>query len=297
MISVPDAFKEFRTRLELSPREQEDAKRRGKEIREHLDAEFDIARDILTGSYRRWTKTKPLKDVDIFCILGEKERHYRGKHPSILLAAFEKSLKRKYGEGNVSCQRRSVTVSFGVKLDENEGTDGKVMSFDVVPAFDKGNHYEIPDTSTSKGWTETDPEVHYDKAVQAQNNYKDQWKFIVRMGKKWNAHKGKPVKPSFLIEVMALELLVPPFGGDFRYEVKGLFAAMADRIHEVWADPAGLGPPVSDTMDSQALRAAKVALQAGEKSAAVAIQLEHQGKNGEALKAWRDLFGPLFPLS
>lgn len=297
MISVPDAFKEFRTRLELSPKEQEDAKRRGKEIREHLDVEFDIARDILTGSYRRWTKTKPLKDVDIFCILGEKERHYRGKHPSFLLAAFERSLKKKYGEGNVCCQRRSVTVSFGVRLDENESTDGKVMSFDVVPAFEKGNHYEIPDTSTSKGWTETDPEVHYDKAVEAQDNYKGEWKFIVRMAKKWNAHKGKPVKPSFLIEVMALELLIPPFGGNFRYEVKGLFAAMADRIHDVWADPAGLGPPVSDTMDTQALGAAKVALQAGEKSAAIAIQLEQQGKNGEALKAWRELFGPLFPLS
>jgi len=29
------------------------------------------------------------------------------------------------------------------------------MSFDVVPAFDKGHHYEIPDTKTKTGWTET----------------------------------------------------------------------------------------------------------------------------------------------
>jgi len=117
------------------------------------------------------------------------------------------------------------------------------------------------------------------------------------MAKKWNAHKGKPIKPSFLIEVMALELLVPPFGGNFRYELKGLFAAMADRIDDTWPEPAGLGPPVSDMMDRVARDAARIALRGAEAAAAAAIQLEQRGKNGEALKAWRELFGPLFPLS
>ena len=297
MISIPDAFKKFRTRLELSTREQEDASRRHYEIRDYLKTKFDIARDILTGSYKRETKTKPLKDVDIFCILGEKELHRRNKPPADLLAAFEDALVEKYGRGNVSRQRRSITVDFGVKPDENEETGGKVMSFDAVPAFDKDKHYEIPDTSNPKGWTETDPEIHYDKAVAAQKAYDGRWKGIVRMAKKWNAHEGKPVKPSFLIEVMALELLVPPYGGNIRYELKGFFAAMADRIHDTWPEPAGLGPPVSDTMDTAARDKAKVALRAAEAAAAVAIQLEQRGKNGEALKAWRDLFGPLFPLS
>lgn len=51
MISVPDAFKKFRGRLELSPKEQEDASRRHCEIRDCLKTRFDIARDILAGSY------------------------------------------------------------------------------------------------------------------------------------------------------------------------------------------------------------------------------------------------------
>ena len=37
---------------------------------------------------------------------------------------------------------------------------------------------------------------------------------MVRMIKAWNNEKGKPVKPSFLLEVMCLDLLRPPFGGD-----------------------------------------------------------------------------------
>lgn len=297
MISVPDAFKKFRSRLELSDKEQEDASRRHNEIRDYLKTKFDIARDFLTGSYKRWTKTKPLKDVDIFCVLGAKELHRRDKPPADLLTAFEVALVEKYGRSKVSRQRRSITVDFGVKTDENEDTGGKVMSFDIVPAFDKEKHYEIPDTGNPKGWTETDPEIHHDKAVAAQKAYDGEWKGIVRMAKKWNVQEGKPVKPSFLIEVMALDLLVPPFGGNFRYEMKGLFAAMADRINDTWPEPAGLGPPVNDMMDAAARDNAKVALCAAEAAAAVAIQLERQGKNGEALKAWRALFGPMFPLS
>lgn len=298
MITVNEAFKKFLGRLELNDRDQDDASRRHNEIRDYLKTKFDIENDFLTGSYKRWTKTKPLKDVDIFCALGENDRHRRNKPPADLLKAFEDALVEKYGRDKVSRQRRSVTVDFGVKPDADEDTGGKVMSFDVVPAFAKDKHYEIPDTATASGWTETNPKVHYDLAVEAHEAYSKAWKGIVRMTKKWNATQGKPVKPSFLIEVMALELLHPPFGGDYRYEIKSLLASLADRLDETWADPAKLGPPVSDSMDQAQRNAAKMKLREGSDAAARAIQLERQGKNGEALKAWRnDVFGPMFPLS
>ncbi len=298
MITVDEAFRKFRSRLEITDREQEDAACRHNEIRDYLKTKFDISDDFLTGSYKRWTKTKPLKDVDIFCVLGDKERYRRDKLPADLLKAFEDALAEKYGRDKVSRQRRSVTVEFGIKPDADEETGGKVMSFDIVPAFAKNKHYEIPDTATSSGWTETNPKAHYELAVKAQEAYNGEWKGIVRMTKKWNAYQGKPVKPSFLIEVMALEVLHPPFGGDYRFEIKAFLASLADRIHETWAEPAKIGPPVSDGMDKTARDAAKVSLLAGSEAAARAIQLELQGKNGDALKVWRtDVFGPLFPLS
>lgn len=296
MISTQDAFRKFRSRLELNQKEQDDASRRQKEIREAMDGAFDIDNDFLTGSYRRWTKTKPLKDVDIFCVLGAKERHYRDKPPSILLGAVESALAKKYESAKVSKQRRSCTVDFGVAAVDDR-TDYKVMSFDVVPAFAKGDHYEIPDTATSSGWTETNPKIHYEKAVEAQKAYSDEWKGLVRMMKKWNAQRDKPIKPSFLIEVMALEVLLPPWGGDYRREMQAFFASLADRIHEKWADPAGLGPPVSDSMDAQKVQRARDELHAAERQAAEAVRLERDGKLGDALRAWRTLFGPLFPVS
>ncbi|MBI2842119.1 MAG: nucleotidyltransferase [Armatimonadetes bacterium] len=295
MITIADALRTLRSRLELSDREQQDASRRQKEIRSYLDCCFDIEHDFLTGSYARWTKTKPLKDVDIFCVLGEKERHYRDSLPSEVLGAVRDVLADKYGANRVSCQRRSVTVDFGVQAVDDE-TDGKVMSFDVVPAFSLEDYYDIPDTITAD-WVKTNPRVHYDKAVEAQRAYSGEWKGLVRMMKKWNSQQGKPIKPSFLIEVMALEVLYGGFQGDFRYEMKSFFASLADRIHDEWPDPAGLGPAVSDSMDYSQREKAKAALLNAQYAAAQAIQLEKSGKNGEALRAWRDLFGPLFPLS
>lgn len=294
MLTVTEAFRKFRSKLELTQKEQDDASRRQQEIRKVMNREFKIADDFLTGSYRRWTKTKPLKDVDIFCVFHDDERpKYRNdKHPSVVLADTEKVLAAEYGASNVSRQRRSVSVQFPDGKDED-----RVMSFDVVPAFTKSDHYEIPDTATTSGWTETNPKVHAEKATAANEAFSGEWKGMVRMAKRWNQTKDKPVKPSFLLEVMSLEILRPPFGGDYPYEFMAFFATAADRIEEDWPDPAGLGPPVSDSMNSAARAAAKQALTQAHYMVREAIELSRAGKNGDALRKYRELFGDLFPLS
>ena len=96
---------------------------------------------------------------------------------------------------------------------------------------------------------------------------------------------------------MALECLAPPFGGRFDYEFQSMFATLADRIRDTWDDPAGLGPPVSDMMDANEKKAAEAALRQAARQSTLAIDLARQGKNGDALKGWRNLFGPKFPLS
>jgi predicted nucleotidyltransferase len=296
MLTIEEAFRKFRSRLELNEREQKNASKRHTEIREHMRQKFELADDFLTGSYRRHTKTKPLKDVDIFCVLAESEKHFRNEHPLRVLEAFEKALAELYGSSAVSKQRRSVEVDFGVVVDAEDNTDYRVVSMDVVPAFEFGNDYEIPDKDSGT-WIKTNPTVHEQAAVDAHEAYGKEWKGLVRMAKYWNNHNGKPIKPSFLLEVMALGCLAPPFCGRFEYEFQGMFATFAERIFDVWPDPAGLGPPVSDMMTTTEKETASHALKNAERKATLAIDLVRQGKNGDALRAWRALFGPKFPLS
>jgi hypothetical protein len=299
MLTTNEAFRKFKSKLELNQREQDNASAREKEVRAYLDTKFSISRDFLTGSYARWTKTKPLKDVDIFFVLDPKKHDYRAKAPSVVLSDFYDALAEKYGKDATKKQGRSVNIDFGITADADDNTDYRVMSIDAVPAFEAGDDYEIPDGKLGK-WIKTNPEKHKEQATEAHQAYSSEWKGLVRMVKYWNnnsKHDEKPVKPSFLIEVMALQCLYGGFGGSFDREIQGLFATLADRILDAWPDPAGLGPPISDDMDATRKARARDLLRAAERETTLAIDLARRGRNGEALKAWRALFGPKFPLS
>jgi len=294
MLTTNEAFRKFKTRLELTQKEQDDASRRQQEIRGVVAHAFKLQDDFLTGSYKRHTKTKRLKDVDIFCVLHDDERptYRNGKHPSTLLNKLEDVLVKEYGRENVTQQRRSVSVRFA-----KPGEDDKVMSFDVVSAFTKNKHYEIPDTKIASGWTDTDPTIHAEKATAAHAAFGQEWKGIVRMVKRWNREKQKPVKPSFLLEVMALDILKPPFGGEFAYEIMSFFTTAAERIYDQWPDPAGLGPAVSDGMTDQEKRSAQTALTLARNEIRTAINLTREGRQGEALRKYQEIFGPMFSMS
>ncbi len=295
MLSVSEAFDKFKSRLELSNTEQQDASNRQQRIRKIIDDAFDVEADFLTGSYRRHTKTKPLKDVDIFIVLSSNENHYLDKLPDDVLADFKEPLVEKYGEDRVEIQRRSVRVDFGVQL-VDELSD-KIMSFDVTPAFKSNGHYTICDR-VEGNWMPTNPKVHATLATEANNNFEDHWKPLVKMLKKWNEHHDKPIKPSFLIEVMSLDLLAN-WGGSYPRESKAWFATAMHAIDETWEDPAELGHPVSDRIssDPDLLEKAQTALKEAEAKCTEAINHEQAGRIGEALKTWQNLFGLAFAKS
>jgi len=94
-----------------------------------------------------------------------------------------------------------------------------------------------------------------------------------------------------------MQSLYGGWGGTHDREIQAFFATLRDRIHEDWPDPAGLGAPVSDRMDSAMIARAQSILNQANRDIATAINFSRQGKNGEALSAWRSFFGPKFPLS
>jgi len=294
VITVSDAFWKFRGNLETTDTEDATASRRQQKLRAQLGEAFDIVTDFLTGAYRRYTKTKPLRDVDIMIVL--RDTSYLGMHPGVILKEVQKVLAVHYGATRVCTDRRAVRVDFG--LDRVDDLTGEVISFDVVPAFEEGDNYLIPDDRLGI-WVPTNPKIHAELATTANKGFDEQWKPLVKMIKKWNQVHGSPVEPSFLIEVMALELITGTWTGSHAYELRQFFASAADRIADGWPDPARVGPDISDVLDGDPVKmqSACAALRAAEAACTKAILLDRQGRTGDALAEWRSLFGPLFPAS
>jgi hypothetical protein len=293
MLTTTEAFEKFRTRLELSETEKKDAARRQTDVRECIRGGFDIKTDFLSGSYRRHTKTKPLKDVDVFFVLGAKEKWRRDKPPIEMLQAFERCLKNRFSD--VEICRRGATVEFE-KIYYPEDHEGKVLSIDAVPAFEcDGGHYEIPDKVTGT-WIRTNPEKHKEQATAKNKEIDGRWVPLVKMAKGWNRANDKPLKPSFLIEVMAEELVEAPFS-TYPDEIRNFFAAMEANVGRNWPDPAGLGPLVSDQMTPELVTKARKSLQEAQRKATLARRAEETGRQGEALQIWREVLGDYFPLS
>ncbi len=285
---VDDSFAKLKSNLEITKAEQRLASRRQNEIRDHLKTQFAVTRSFLTGSYARHTKTKKLKDVDIFCVLSADgaDGGLRDQAPAAVLADLQSALKEKYTSPVPSIGRRSCTIEFS-------STD-EIPSFDVVLAFDRAaGGYEIPDRIEGK-WIASDPEVHKSKATAKNAACDARWIPLVKMIKGWNREWEKPVRPSFLLEVMALDLIRPPFGR-YQDEMVLFLANAADRVQEEWPDPAGLGPDVNSSMNTsekqQAARRLRDALAIAER----AVQLEDDGSERAAVDSWKELFGNRMP--
>lgn len=289
MSRVADQFEKFKHRLEITRDEQDDAVRRHHEVRDLLRESLNISADFLTGSYDRHTKTRPLHDVDVFVVLADAKRD---DNPANWLEKVRNVLADHYGKEAVTTDPPAVRVDFGTVDDE------RVVSVEVTPAIGEGDDYAVPDPTRSD-WMSTNPSRHAELTSAANTAFDKQWVPMVKMIKKWNEYHGWPVVPSFLLEVMALELITPPWIGPYPRELKQFFASAADRIGDVWPDPAGLGSPVSEALavDPQLLAQARVALRDAEGKASEAIRLEQAAQTDSALDVWQQLFGPRFAKS
>src|SRR6266511_443452 len=124
---VDDAFANLKSNLEITATESQQAQTRHTNIREYLRKHWDVEDDFLTGSYRRDTKTKKLKDVDIFVVIDDDgpQGAYRDQAPGRVLDALRDLLRAKwpdayrdgmaivipYGPRTRSCRWRSCPRS------------------------------------------------------------------------------------------------------------------------------------------------------------------------------------------
>jgi predicted nucleotidyltransferase len=283
---VDEAFDKLRSSLEITQTEKNFAKSKHKQIRDNVSAKWEVIDDFLTGSYFRETKTKRLKDVDIFIVIdsGGEQAKLRDSGPSKVIEELKSVLEEHYDS----------VVSDGFACRVDFGAEDEVASFDVVPAFErKGGGYEIPDARRGR-WIATNPKVHAEITTAKNKACEKAFIPFVKMIKGMNREDEEPIKPSFLLEVMAYDLVKEPFG---RYpdEIRWFLASAADRVGNQWADPAGLGPAVNDTWSASDKANARAAISEWLAVAEEAIRLTDAGEERGAVEEWRKLFGSRMP--
>jgi hypothetical protein len=281
MSYIDDAFAKCKKTLEITKTEEKFAISKHGDIRDLVRASWQLEDDFLTGSYRRETKTKKLKDVDIFVVIDPNgpQANLRDKHPSVVLSELDKVLETKYSD----------VVADGFACTVKSGKEDEVASFDVVPAFKrKGGGYEIPDADRST-WIATNPKIHHEQSTKKNGQCGGNFVPFVKMIKGINRNFDEPITPSFLLEVMAQDIVSTPFGR-YQDEIKLFLATAAERITEDWADPAGIGPTVNGIMSGAERRAAAQTLTEWQRIAEKAIRLEDAGQDQAAYSEWRKLF-------
>lgn len=280
---IDDAFDRLKSNLEISNAESELVQNRHQLIRDHVEASWTLVDHFLTGSYDRHTKTKKLKDVDIFVVIDPDgpQGHLASGSGSEAVAALRTVLATKWPD--VAVDDHVVTINYA-------GED--VASYEVAPAFQrqKGG-YRIPN---GIGWMDTDPTKHGDLITQMNKRCDEKFVPFVKMVKGINREAKEPVQPSFLLEVMGLNLVLPPFGR-YRDEIRFFLASAAERISENWPDPAGLGPDINGPISAQRRREVSGIIRGWQNAAEDALLLENDGKERAAVEKWKELFGWRMP--
>jgi len=283
MSYIDDAFDKLKSNLEITPSEQDLAKKRHRLIREHIEGRWQLSDHFLTGSYDRHTKTKKLKDVDIFVVIdpeGPQGDLVNGTG-SNAVSALRDVLKTKWPD--VESDDYVVTVNYA---------DEEVASYEVAPVFVRSAAGFLMPSGID--WMATDPQQHAD-LVTAKNKECDE-KFVpfIKMVKAINREAGEPIEPSFLLEVMGLDLVFGGFGR-YRDEIRFFLASVADQIVNDWPDPAGVGPVVNRNVSSFRRSELSTIVAGWLAIAEEALLLENEGKERAAVEKWRELFGWRMP--
>ena len=283
MSYIDDAFDNLKRNLKLTDTEQDLAARRHTLIRKHVEANWQLLDHRLTGSYIRDTKTKKLKDVDIFVVIDpDGEQGYLAEGSGVrAIAALRDLLAQKWDD--LESDDFVVTINYA-------GED--VASYEVAPVFPRdGGGYRMP---AGVGWMDTDPTEHQRLVTEKNKDCLGGFVPLVKMLKGINREAGEPIAPSFLIEVMALDLVLPPFQR-YRDEIRFFLASASDQITEDWPDPARIGPNVNSRIPPHERQAQAAAVAGWQRIAEEALLLEGEGKERASVEKWRELFGWRMP--
>lgn len=288
MTTVSQAMEAFVSSLELSESKREEAQRQWKVLDDNLKAELCIQKSFLSGSYGRNTAIAPLNDIDLFVVFEPKEYpDMADGKPEKALQLIQDAMDQCYPTAKPAIvQNRSVHIEFS--------TSG--IAYDVVPAFpdaDNADVYWIPDRETHQ-WVRTNPKKHMELSTKANKLAGTMAKPLVKAVKHWKNLPDSPDLRSFHLEWMVYDAL----GSKPDNYLDGLvtiFGSMADRVLTPFSDPAGLGSPIDNNLDSNRRQTLRQTFLIVAETLRKAQTASKEGRTEEAHYLLRQIFADKYP--
>jgi hypothetical protein len=168
-------------------------------------------------------------------------------------------------------------------------------NFDIVPCFYcSGDFYLIPDGNGN--WKKTDPRVDNDRTTNINQKHNGKLLSLIRLVKFWNYRHITYTIGSYMLECMILnryENMITPDDWWIDLQFRDTMNYLSTAIYSDVYDPKGIQGNINDFTYSEKSSISEAFTKAYIKSKEAAA-LEHDSQR-EAIKKWRDVFGPHFP--
>ena len=287
--TVDSAFAELDENLNLDPAVRRQAQKMHHDIRDHLSEEGLIAGSFLQGSFARKTMLKPLKDVDIVCLLHpERWQELSGPEgPGRAMAMFRDSIAQRWPDVEFDAGEEPSGKALRLSLPDVEFT------IDLVPAFDSEGDYVLIGDRHEGTWTPSNARIQL-KRVSGRNQ--DTGGRFVHQVRELKAltknHPELKFVSGIVVESLAYAVVVDKVLD--KAAVTSVLEYAATAVSGPVLEPAGDDDVTVKWTAEERASAVRVYTQAASR-ASEALRLERDGETAAAIDVWHSLFGDAFP--
>jgi hypothetical protein len=238
------------------------------------DNNLHITDVFLNGSYERDTIIRPLNDIDLFAVLKRdqwKDEFGNLPKPDSVLSKIKNYLGSLNDyKGKVRQDRPCVTIDLSDK------------SFDVLPSFEQvDGSYLIPSYDL-KSWISSYPKKLTKDLDDVHRSRDYRVKPVIKAVKYWNRENSKLI-PSFHIEEVAINIFLL---NNFKNYEEGI---------RLWFNNAEYNLLSIKFKSNEDYLAALNKIKKVKDKLNDAKKLYDAGKEVDAIKIWKDIFGSEFP--
>jgi hypothetical protein len=287
-MTVTEAFAMFKGTLELPDRQQNKASTAQQELRSAISKHLGITTSFLSGSYARFTKIAPLKDIDVILVRNSVRTGLTtdgsGTLPTKAITEVSSAVRQVAPNATITPQARSVNVVL----------PGISFGFDLVPAWYRDpDGFWIPDTELGQ-WLPTNPEYHARLMTDANKASDGKLKPMIKMAKHWSRHNYDYLR-SFHIELICLNIATKFALENAQTNMTGFLGQLPAYIGSKMMDPTYGVSRVDKEITPTQLSELQQRVAGDVNRARAALAQEQQGDHGTAIASWKQVFLTGFP--